>query len=1060
MNMAARKITVFADGLDIPKGLYPYKNGVIAWSVPYIWFLEDTDGDDKADKRTILYGPFGWERDAHGDQSSFRRGFDGWMYATHGYNNISHVTAADGSELDVASGNTYRIRLDRSHIEQYTHGQVNPFGLCFDNFGSIYSADCHSAPIYELLRDGWYPSFGKPDDGLGFAPTMIDHSHGSTAIAGIVYYIDDLWPDEYQNNMFIGNVMTSRLNHDKLVPRGSSKTAIEKPDFMTTTDPWFRPVDSQLGPDGSLYVADFYNRIIGHYEVPLNHPGRDRHRARIWRITYKDKRRDLPNLAAKSPEQLVGEFRSPNLPRRLLALNEFVDRVGTEGAPLLKQTLSKSDATPSQIVQSLWGLERLNALDDSFLEQFAKNNDPVIRTHVMHILSERKLDHPAKPPLLLQGLRDSNPLVQRAAADAISQFPNAPTYVRPLLDTLSKVPGYDDHLRYTLRMALRNQLREPAGATLLSADEKYDEQDSKEIASVCVAIPSAPAASFLLTHLTKVKEPEETVANYVRHAVRYLNERDVPKMTAFIRENYQGDVDQQLSFFKALQEGSAQRGLKLSDETKSWGEELAAGLLDSAGKKNLTWQDFPISGKKANNPWFLQKRSSADGDKSSTFLCSLPPGGESLTGILRSQPFTAPARLTFWMAGHDGYPDKPAQGNNLIRLVSLKDHSVLARAAAPRNDIAQKVEWDLGKAEGRQVYLEIIDADTGGAYAWLAAGRFEPDVAPMPSISPSQTSKRIQSAADLAKTLRLNALASRMGRLLATQSVDLSSQGSLAEALVSLHPNEVRAAMVPLVLDSGLPGDLRKRIGRALAQGDAVDATPTLVVAMHSIPTRLQVKVAQSLAGSVKGAETLLTLAEKSQASPTILLDKTVQDKIASLNSASVKERFGKATQNLEPVSETIQKLIEERRAAYNPAQVNPAEGAKVFTQNCAVCHQIEGVGAVIGPQLDGIGSRGLERLIEDVLDPNRNVDINFRAQILVLNDDDVVSGLVRREEGELLVLADSTGKETSIPKKNIKSRRSSETSLMPANFGDIIPEADFENLISYLLSKGVPVKH
>ena len=101
--------------------------------------------------------------------------------------------------------------------------------------------------------------------------------------------------------------------------------------------------------------------------------------------------------------------------------------------------------------------------------------------------------------------------------------------------------------------------------------------------------------------------------------------------------------------------------------------------------------------------------------------------------------------------------------------------------------------------------------------------------------------------------------------------------------------------------------------------------------------------------------------------------------------------------------------------------------------------------------------SLGLERILEDVLDPNRNVDINFRTQIIVLKEGDVMTGQARREEGELLVIADSTGKEISIPKKQIESRRESETSLMPANFGDIIPEKEFQDLMAFLLSKGVP---
>src|SRR5438552_8511494 len=321
-NGRARKITTFAEGLDIPIGIYPFRSpanvegpkrdalkreslppaGVstfqrfnvstnltlkcVVWSIPNIWLLEDSDGDGKADKQAKLYGPFGWERDTHGMNSSFTRGFDGWLDATHGYNNNTDVRGRDGHEVKMNSGNTYRFTLDGSRIEQNTWGQVNPFGLCFDALGNLYSADCHSEPVYQLLRGGYYPSFGKPHDGLGFAPSMIFHGHGSTAISGVVYYEDDLWPEEYRNNIFTGNVMTSRVNRDAVTFTGSTPLANERPDFVVTDDPWFRPVNLQLGPDGALYMADFYNHIIGHYEVPLTHPGRDRERGPIRRIVY------------------------------------------------------------------------------------------------------------------------------------------------------------------------------------------------------------------------------------------------------------------------------------------------------------------------------------------------------------------------------------------------------------------------------------------------------------------------------------------------------------------------------------------------------------------------------------------------------------------------------------------------------------------------------------------------------------------------------------------------------------------------------------------------------
>ena len=116
-------------------------------------------GTAKSDKQDLLLGRLGFEKDTHGMTSSFRRGYDGWIYADHGFNNDSTITASDGSSIKLNSGNTYRFRPDGSRVEQFTWGQVNPFGLAFDARGDLWSADCHSSPVYMLLRGAHYPEF-------------------------------------------------------------------------------------------------------------------------------------------------------------------------------------------------------------------------------------------------------------------------------------------------------------------------------------------------------------------------------------------------------------------------------------------------------------------------------------------------------------------------------------------------------------------------------------------------------------------------------------------------------------------------------------------------------------------------------------------------------------------------------------------------------------------------------------------------------------------------------------------------------------------------------------
>ncbi|MEZ5299689.1 MAG: hypothetical protein R3F11_03335 [Verrucomicrobiales bacterium] len=272
----AEKATTFADGLNIPVGVLPMPDGgAIAFSIPQVMRFYDDNGDGVADRREPLLGGSIGRRDTHGMTGSFRRGYDGWIYAHHGFANESELTAKDGSSVKMQSGNIYRFRPDGSHIEQFAWGQVNPFGMDFDERGSLFSSDCHSKPISEVLRGAYYQSFGKPHDGLGFAPDMIDHSHGSTAICGLSIYEAPDFPEAFRGNAFIGNVMTSQLVRDRIEWRGASPKAVTQEPLIRSEDPWFRPVDSRLGTDGALYVADFYNRITCHYEVDLNHRDRE-----------------------------------------------------------------------------------------------------------------------------------------------------------------------------------------------------------------------------------------------------------------------------------------------------------------------------------------------------------------------------------------------------------------------------------------------------------------------------------------------------------------------------------------------------------------------------------------------------------------------------------------------------------------------------------------------------------------------------------------------------------------------------------------------------------------
>jgi putative heme-binding domain-containing protein len=155
----------------------------------------------------------------------------------------------------------------------------------------------------------------------------------------------------------------------------------------------------------------------------------------------------------------------------------------------------------------------------------------------------------------------------------------------------------------------------------------------------------------------------------------------------------------------------------------------------------------------------------------------------------------------------------------------------------------------------------------------------------------------------------------------------------------------------------------------------------------------------------------------------------------------------------LPPADSRIRDLLSARRKRFETAPRDPGQGAKVFEKTCVACHQLGGQGARIGPQLDGIGARGVDRLLEDILDPSRNVDQAFRTTNLALTDGRVVSGLLLREEGEVLVLADSQGKEVRVPRGQVEDRTLIQLSPMPANFADQVSEADLYDLLAHLLA-------
>jgi putative heme-binding domain-containing protein len=899
---AADDVATFVDKLNIPLGVMPIPGGVVCYGIAEVRRCMDTDGDGKADTRDVLYGNFG-HRDTHGMINSFTRALDGWLYACHGFANDSAPRGADGHEIRMNSGHTFRMRLDGSRLEHFTFGQVNPFGLAFDPLGNLYSADCHSMPVYLLLRGAYYPSFGKPHDGLGFGPPMIRHSHKSTGIGGIVYYAAQQFPPAYRDTIFIGNPVTGRVNHDRLDARGSTYEAVEMPDFITCDDPWFRPVNLQLGPDGALYVADFYNCIIGHYEVPLEHPRRDRRRGRIWRVVYTG--RDVANspttAAASWPdihlaplERLVEMLGDANLTVRTLATHEIVDRIWPPAIGRLRQLLASPDATPAQLICGLWALERLDGLEASRLEALARDADRGVRVHAMKVLAERAW---SVSPLVSEALADPDPFVRRAAADALGRHPHADNVV-PLAQLWRATDPRDTHLVHVARMALRDQLAAPGTYDAVEPLAQDDPALFTQLVEVSLGVRNERSAEFVLRYLEASPGLERSVRNnYLHHVVRNLapDRLGTAYALAFGWENTRAADRAEL--VRAIGRAIQERGAKLPEEIAARVNSLAAELLD---------------------------------------------------------------------AGND---------------------------------------------EDVRVGIEL-------------ARDFRPDV-----------------FAAVAKAAGSEA---RFGEL----------RPAALDACAAYEANRAIPVLRGVLASDAEPMNLRQHAAQALSRVNDEASRRELLVCLQAAPERLAIVVAAALSESPAGGETLLAAIADGKASPRLLHEAGVVNRLRVRKLPEFDERLAKLTAGLPPADERIGQLIAGRRKLVSDGRADLATGAAVFEKHCAVCHRIGDQGAKIGPNLDGVGIRGVDRLLEDILDPHRNVDQAFRTAQIVTADGRNLIGLALREEGRVLVLADAQGKEIRVPQDEIEQRVESQLSVMPANVPDLIADADFVHLVGYLLSQ------
>ncbi|WP_439627918.1 PVC-type heme-binding CxxCH protein [Gemmata sp.] len=417
----ADKMTVFADNLQNPTGFEFYNGGVLVAQAPDLWFLKDTDGDDRADVgQRVIHGLD--TADTHHASNSFALDPGGAVYFQEGTFHHSQVEDPYGAPKRLANGGVFRYEPRTQKFDVYvTYGFANPHGHVFDKWGQDIVIDGTGAnPYHAALFSGYLPFPQK------HARTPQVYQQRTRPSGGMEILSSQHFPPEYDGNLLVTNCIgfLGVLRY-KLSDVGGSLAGEELEPVLKSSDPNFRPVDCKTGPDGAIYVADWQNPIIGHMQHNLRDPSRDRLHGRIYRVSADGRQpSQSPKIAGESVENLLKLLTHPEDRVRYRAKVELGGRKTEEVIPAVQAWAAKLDEKDKDFehnrLEALWLHQYHNSVHADLLKTVLKSPTYQARAAAVRVLWAWRDRVPEALELFKVAAGDDHPRVRLEAVRAAS----------------------------------------------------------------------------------------------------------------------------------------------------------------------------------------------------------------------------------------------------------------------------------------------------------------------------------------------------------------------------------------------------------------------------------------------------------------------------------------------------------------------------------------------------------------------------------------------------------------------------------------------------------------